>query len=85
MNDLENLRIRLHAAAKQRLDALWKNKKISQQEAVEQILLWFVEQDDLLQSAILGQIGEERRREVARMVLERMARDAPAKSSRKAS
>lgn len=73
----ESMRIRWDADEKKRLDELWQAKKVSQQEAVVQVLRWFARQDDLFQSIILGQIRPDSVPDVARIVLERMAHDHP--------
>lgn len=79
----KNLRLRFDAAFKGRLDHLWHEKKVSQQVAVESILTWFLDQDSLLQSMILGQIEADRR--LLRVAIERMgeSRTSDRKTSRK--
>ncbi|MEX2670517.1 MAG: hypothetical protein WD294_00265 [Phycisphaeraceae bacterium] len=71
----ENLRIRLDRSFKSQLDAVFARKGISQQEAVERILGWFLRLDDIPQSIVLGQIEEKHHGDLARMLLEQMAEE----------
>lgn len=52
-------------------------KKIGYSEGAASLMEWFVRQDGMLQSLILGQVDEEYRGQVARLVLERMIAQHP--------
>ena len=56
MPNSEDLRVRLEGDLKERLDQVLDAKRTSQQRAVNELVGWFVRQDPLVQSAILGQI-----------------------------
>lgn len=68
----ENLRIRLEQPIKERLEAFLKAKKITQQEAMEALIAWMLDQDSLLQSLILGQIEPKDQFEIADIVATRL-------------
>ncbi len=53
--------------------AALERKKIGYSEGAGAIFRWFVAQDGMLQSLILGQVDEEYAGQVARLILERMA------------
>lgn len=53
-------------------------KKIGYSEGAAALMEWFVAQDGMLQSLILGQVDEGYRAQVARMVLARFADEPPA-------
>lgn len=73
----ENLRIRLDGPVKRRWDELLRRKRISQQDAVEGLVLFLLEQDDAGQSLALGQITDPKdRAAIAAVLLARMATDA---------
>jgi len=74
----ENLRIRVSGIVQAGLNDLKQRKHISKQAAIEGILTWFLEQDGMLQSLILGQIEEQHKSQAARMVLAKLT---PAESS----
>lgn len=50
-----------------------ERKRIKQQDAGAALIEWFLSLPDLMQSSILGQIDDESRALVARLVLERMS------------
>ena len=68
----ENLRIRLGPELKEALDAFQAKKKLSQQDTVKSLLEWFLRQEGMVQSLIVGHVDEEYRGQVAELVLERM-------------
>ena len=55
----EDLRVRLRDGLKEQFDAVVAAKRTTQQAAVNELVGWFVKQDPLLQSMILGQLGSE--------------------------
>lgn len=65
------MRIRIPPALKKQFTDTLKAKKISQQVAINQLVTWFVGQEDLYQSMLLGQLGEEAQREVSALILSR--------------
>lgn len=71
--DKPDLRVRLRPGLKEKLDDAIGAKKTSQQSAVNELVAWFVAQDGMLQSLILGQVDEQYRAQVARLILARMA------------
>jgi len=72
----KDLRIRLDTAAKEKIDATFARKKISQQDGVRAIMLWFADQDDLVQSVILGQVAPTTA--IMEMMMERLTEQAEA-------
>lgn len=70
----ENFRFRLTTHLKDQWKSLCDGKNISQQDAVESLLKWFVRQDDDLQSMILGQTKVKP--DLVRLVLMRLAADS---------
>lgn len=80
-----DLRVRLTPELKQEVDALFERKNISQVKAVTAMLKWVVEQPDLVQSVVLGQIDDESAISVLRHVLNKMeSRASPRKPRRRA-
>jgi hypothetical protein len=68
-----NLKVLIDADLKARLDQLLERKRISLTAGVDAMVGWLLEQDSLLQSAVLGQVEPKDRADVARLVLKRMA------------
>ncbi len=66
----ENLRIRISTDLKERWTAACERKKISQQDAINEMMEWFLGQEDLVQSMIFGQI--ESTPELHRLVLNKL-------------
>lgn len=52
----ENMRIRLTDDLRQKWDAMLARKRITQQEAIVQLMLRAVDADDVAQSMLLGQL-----------------------------
>ena len=52
----EDLRVRLVDDLKERMDKAFAARKISQVEAVNALVHWFVLQDPMVQAMVLGQI-----------------------------
>ena len=74
--DSENLRVRLTGELKEKFVALAESKNLKQQGAIEALVAWIVEQDELLQSLALGQFAKPMTRlEVARLLLARLERE----------
>lgn len=69
-SDESDLRVRLRPGLKAQLDKLVELKKTTQQAAVNELVAWFVQQDDFLQSVILGQIRPENWSKVADLIHE---------------
>jgi hypothetical protein len=55
-DDREDLRVRLRPGLKERLEKAMEAKQTTQTKLVNQLVAWFLEQDGLLQSVILGQV-----------------------------
>ncbi len=72
--DAENLRIRLRADLKKRLDLLVAEKRTTLQSAISALVEFLLESDPVTQSLLLGQIGSDGDRSaVARFVLSKIA------------
>ena len=54
--ETEDLRVRLRNGLKERFENVRKGKGMSQVNAVNELVAWFVEQDGRYQSHIMGQI-----------------------------
>ena len=68
-----NLHVRLSDAEKDRLTAALESKRVTQQNAIRHLVLWALDQDTLTQSLLFGQIPEDCRGQIARLMLDRMA------------
>jgi hypothetical protein len=55
---LAHLRINLPVKVKEKWQQLCDEKNISQQRAAEALVMWFISQDDVAQSMLLGQLKE---------------------------
>lgn len=69
----ENIRVRVPGPLKGKWDGVTAAHKISQQAAVVSLMAWFVEQDALLRSMVLGQIPDVDPADLARLALRRLA------------
>ncbi len=67
------IRVRLPPALKAKWDALLDGHKITQQAAVVAMVQWAVALEPLARTMVLGQIPETDHRDVAELVLKRMA------------
>lgn len=56
VDDLENLRIRVASEVNERLSRFCDKKRISKQDVIDGMLRWFLDQEDLVQSLIAGQL-----------------------------
>lgn len=69
----ENLRIRVPLPLKGKWDNVTTAHKISQQAAALALMEWFVQQDPMLRSMVLGQIPEVDPSDLAKLALRRLA------------
>ena len=69
----KDLRVRLRPGLKERFDEICLDKRISQVDAVNELVAWFNLQDDMLQSIIWKQVKSNGQDDVARLVLDRVA------------
>jgi len=83
--DEEDLRVRLKDGLKEQFDAVLKRKKMKQVTGVNQLVAWFIAQDDLFQSMILGQIGPDSTTEIAQLLLEKILADQSPHTKQRAS
>ena len=74
--DHPRLPVRLEPALKAELDAVLTRKKVSQQTAVTELIRWWIAQDDLLQSAIIGQVTLEPPDDITTLIVKRMTQPA---------
>jgi hypothetical protein len=77
-DERENLRIRVLEAINTSLTDFCERKRINKQDTIDGLLAWFLAQDGMLQSLILGQVDEQYRGQVAKLVLEQIAAEPPA-------
>jgi hypothetical protein len=66
------IRVRLKPELKSKWGKVLDDRKISQQEAVENFIGWLVDQDPLLQIMLFGQAPQDDHGHIARIVLGRM-------------
>jgi DUF917 family protein len=71
----QNLKVRLKPAIKTAWDELLERKKISQQDAGTSLIQWILDQDDVLQSMVLGQVKPAP--DLARVIAQRLAEKPP--------
>jgi hypothetical protein len=60
------------------VNAVAQRTGLREEEIVKRLFAWFADQDEVVQASVLGQIPAAIRPDVVRLVLERMARAAPA-------
>ena len=72
----KDLRVVLLPGLKDRFDSLIRECGMSQVNSVNRLIEWFCDQDDVTRAAVLGSIPESLRPDVARTILEKMARTA---------
>lgn len=73
-DDREDLRVRLRPGLKERLEKTMEAKQTTQTKLVNQLVSWFLDQEGLLQSVILGQI--EPTEDLVELILRRRRRPA---------
>lgn len=66
------VKIQLTPAAKAKFEALYDAKGMSQIKAATRLVEWLLDQDEVVQDAVLGTLPKSIRVDVARLVLERM-------------
>jgi hypothetical protein len=78
---MENLRIRVGGSLNSKFTEFTERKKISKQDTIDALLGWFLRQDSLLQSMIVGQIEPEDQAAIAKMVLTKLATTRPVRGT----
>ena len=68
----EQFRTDLPPDLKKRIKAIFAKRGIDRTKGVERIMAWFVEQPQVIQQHILGQLPDDLAPDIARMVLESM-------------
>ena len=71
----QNINIELGEGTKNQLEIVRDRTGMTQKELVGRIINWFAQQDRTVQQIILGQIPQEIAVDVAKLMLERMARE----------
>lgn len=72
----QNINIELAEGSKNQLEVVRNRTGMTQKELVGRIINWFSQQDRTVQQIILGQIPQEIAVDVAKLMLEKMAREA---------
>jgi hypothetical protein len=67
------MRIELSGPAKQKLSQLSDHHGMTQVAMMSRVVEWFANQDELIQSAVLGRFPSEIEQDIAKLVLKRMA------------
>lgn len=67
----DNLRVRMNPGLKQQMDDAFSVHKISQQDGVNAIVSWFVDQPEEVRVLVLGTLPESVRSSAVRLMLER--------------
>jgi hypothetical protein len=80
----QNINIELADGAKDNLERVRGRNGMTQKELVARLINWFSAQDHVVQQIILGQIPQEVAPDVARLMLERIADEKPARIDRTA-
>lgn len=75
----QNINIELAEGAKEQLEQVRARNGMTQKELVARLINWFSGQDHVVQQIILGQIPSEVAPDVATLMLERIAEEAPAR------
>ncbi|MCC7145657.1 MAG: hypothetical protein IT443_04355 [Phycisphaeraceae bacterium] len=68
------VRVQLDTITKQLLDNLCAKRGMTQIAAMSRLVNWFVDQNDLIQAAILGQLTLSAQKELARKLIEKAGR-----------
>ena len=72
----QNINIELADGAKEQLEEIRTRTGMTQKELVARLIDWFASQDRVVQQIILRQIPDEIAADVAKMMLEKMSREA---------
>ena len=80
----QNINIELADGAKDQLERVRGRNGMTQKELVARLINWFSQQDHVVQQIILGQIPQEVAPDVAKLMLERIADEKPARIERAA-
>jgi len=73
MSDRDIIKIAISPDSKQAIDDVCDRYGMSQIEMASRLYMWFADQDEVLQAAVLGILPKEVEVAVAKMVLERVA------------
>jgi hypothetical protein len=73
VKDKESIRIRLGPDVKPPWERVLAEHKITQQQAVEALVRWTIEQDALTRAMVFGQVPATNNAELSRIVLRRLA------------
>lgn len=73
----QNINIELADGAKEQLETVRSRNGMTQKELVARLINWFASQDQVVQQIILGQIPAQVAPDVAKLLLERIADEAP--------
>lgn len=85
MPNRDIIKIAVEPAAKRSIDLAAQRYGMSQIELASRVYQWFSQQDESVQAAILDLLPRGIRSDVARLLLERMAKEAPpARAAKKA-
>jgi len=69
----DQLHVRLKPSVKNGFEGLCARQKITQVEAINQMVLWILSQSDVVQATVFDQLPPSIRVDVAKIVLEQMA------------
>jgi hypothetical protein len=69
------IRLQLESIAKDRLDLLCKKRGMTQITIMSRLVDWFMEQDDVTQTAILSRLAPEALAPLAKKMLEKLTRN----------
>ena len=72
----DDFRLKLDPALKKELGKLFEKRGIDRTKASTRIMGWFLRQDEVIQQHILEQLPGEMESAIARLVLEKMAKEA---------
>ena len=77
----QNINIELAEGSKNQLEIVRNRTGMTQKELVGRIINWFSQQDRTVQQIILGQIPQDIAVDVAKLMLEKMARESRAEAA----
>ncbi|MCC7204259.1 MAG: hypothetical protein IT441_04215 [Phycisphaeraceae bacterium] len=66
------VRVQLESSCKKMLDELCDRRGMTQIAVMTRLVNWFVEQNELIQAAVLGQLSAQAQQELARRLLQQM-------------
>ncbi len=69
------MRIQLDADAKSELDKLCAKRGMTQIAVMSRLVGWFVEQDDVIQTAVMASLSDHAMAALAKQMLKRLASD----------